>query len=136
MSALAVVPLRGPAAEVLEQLRTLDSERADGICRNPRCPCPEHRQAELALVDAYGFGALGLSATEARLLAALLPPWTLVARDVLIVRVFGVEYRGEYHLLRVNLARVRRKLRESGSDWKIATRIGIGYRLTGRRIGP
>ena len=106
----------------------------DPICRNTKCPCPAHATAELALLNVYadGWHLWHLSPTETALLAALLPPWRDVSRFELLTRVWGANVfasedgRIESHLLGVNIARLRRKL---GPGLKIATVLGIGYRL-------
>lgn len=72
---------------------------------------------------------VNLTATEHSLLSYLTHnAGRVVTPDQILERVWGEEYIGEYHLLRVNIARLRQKL---GDDPKkprfIATKIGIGY---------
>jgi DNA-binding response OmpR family regulator len=52
----------------------------------------------------------------------------LVTPDQILQAVWGEEYIGEYHLLRVNIARLRQKLEDDPKEPRfITTRIGIGY---------
>lgn len=72
---------------------------------------------------------VNLTATEYRLLSYLTHnAGRVVTPDQILEKVWGEEYIGEYHILRVNIARLRQKL---GDDPKkprfIATKIGIGY---------
>jgi len=72
---------------------------------------------------------VNLTATEHSLLSYLTHnAGRVVTPDQILEKVWGEEYIGEYHLLRVNIARLRQKL---GDDPKkprfIATKIGIGY---------
>ncbi len=72
-----------------------------------------------------------LSPTEYRVLACLaMSMGAVLARDELLERVWGPTYRGDYHILRVTLWRLRQKLEESASDPRyIVTRSGVGYML-------
>ncbi|MBA7676812.1 Transcriptional regulatory protein KdpE [subsurface metagenome] len=72
---------------------------------------------------------VNLTATEYRLLSYLTHnAGRVVTPDQILEKVWGEEYIGEYHILRVSIARLRQKL---GDDPKkprfIATKIGIGY---------
>lgn len=74
--------------------------------------------------------AIVLSATELRVLCVLARHvGAAVHPDDLLSLAWGAEYRGARHLLRVTMARLRRKLREAGG--LIVTLIGSGYRLQG-----
>jgi len=70
-----------------------------------------------------------LTATEYRLLSYLVHnAGRLVTPDQILQAVWGEEYIGEYHLLRVNIARLRQKLEDDPKEPRfITTRIGIGY---------
>ena len=70
-----------------------------------------------------------LTATEHRLLSYLVHnAGRLVTPDQILQAVWGEEYIGEYHLLRVNIARLRQKLEDDPKEPRfITTRIGIGY---------
>ncbi len=95
---------------------------------------PTFRSNELTLDFAHHRVTLhgeevNLTATEHRLLSYLTHnAGRVVTPDQILEKVWGEEYIGEYHLLRVSIARLRQKL---GDDPKkprfIATKIGIGY---------
>ncbi|HLG08910.1 MAG TPA: response regulator transcription factor [Gaiellaceae bacterium] len=72
-----------------------------------------------------------LSPTEFRVLACLATSVGVVlTRDELLERVWGGTSRGDYHMLRVTLWRLRQKLEEHASDPRyIVTRSGVGYML-------
>ncbi len=72
-----------------------------------------------------------LTATEYRLLAYLsLNAGVTLTADQILAEVWGREYIGEYHLLQVNIARLRRKLRDTTANPRyIFTRSGIGYMM-------
>jgi len=73
--------------------------------------------------------ALDLSATEYNLLSYLAGNagrW--VSPDQILSSVWGDEYVGEHHLLRVNVTRLRQKLHDDPREPKyIATKINVGY---------
>jgi DNA-binding response OmpR family regulator len=70
-----------------------------------------------------------LTATEYKLLSYLAHnAGRLVTPDQILEAVWGEEYIGECHLLRVNIARLRQKLTDNPEEPRfIVTRIGIGY---------
>lgn len=72
-----------------------------------------------------------LTGTEYRLLSYLTRnAGIVVTPDQILEAVWGEEYLGEDHLLRINISRLRQKLRDDPKDPKyIHTRIGIGYML-------
>ena len=72
---------------------------------------------------------ISLTATEYRVLSYLARNADrVVTPDQILERVWGEEYLGEPHLLQVNIARLRRKLRDDAKNAKyIQTRPGIGY---------
>ena len=72
-----------------------------------------------------------LTATEYRLLSYLAHnAGRVVTPDQILERVWGEEYIGEQHLLRVSIARLRQKLKDDPKKPRfIVTRIGIGYML-------
>jgi two-component system KDP operon response regulator KdpE len=52
----------------------------------------------------------------------------VVTPDQLLAKVWGEEYVGAAHLLQVNIARLRKKLRDNAKEpGYIITRPGIGY---------
>ena len=54
----------------------------------------------------------------------------IMTPDQILEKVWGEEYRGENHLLQVNIARLRQKLRDNaGKSSYIMTRPGIGYMI-------
>lgn len=80
-----------------------------------------------------------LTRTDWRILLALVDGnGTVVKRDAILIEVWGSEYLGEQHLLRVNLARIRAKLGVAAG--LIETLYGIGYRFRflepGEAAGP
>jgi two-component system, OmpR family, KDP operon response regulator KdpE len=72
-----------------------------------------------------------LTPTEYRILAYLAQNAGLVVtQDMLLQHVWGIEYMGEGHMLRVNITRLRRKLESDPSHPRyLLTRPGIGYFL-------
>jgi two-component system response regulator VicR len=74
---------------------------------------------------------LDLTATEYRLLSYLARnAGRLVTPDQILEKVWGEEYVGEHHLLQVNVARLRQKLRDDARDPQyIVTKTGIGYSM-------
>ncbi len=74
---------------------------------------------------------LTLSRLEYRLLCTLARgAGRFLSPDQLLERVWGEEYEGEVHLLRITMSRLRGKLGETrASHGYISTRPGIGYSL-------
>ena len=72
---------------------------------------------------------IDLTATEYRLLSYLARnAGRVLTPDQILEAVWGEEYVGEYPLLRVNIGRLRHKLRDDSTEPRfIATKIGIGY---------
>ncbi len=72
---------------------------------------------------------LNLSATEHRLLYYLARhAGQVVTPDQLLEAIWGEKHLGEYHLLRVNITRLRRKIADDFRKPQfIVTRVGIGY---------
>ena len=73
-----------------------------------------------------------LSGTEYKLLTYLARnPGRILSPDQILEGVWGQEYMGEPHLVRVYISRLRQKLSFDGVDRQfITTRHGIGYGLT------
>ena len=73
-----------------------------------------------------------LTATEYRLLAYLARNAGMVlTSDQILDEVWGEDYIGDYHLLQVNVARLRQKLGDGARNPKyIITRSGIGYMMS------
>jgi len=72
---------------------------------------------------------VALSPTEFRLLDHLVRNQSRVlTHDQLLARVWGREYAGSHHLLRVAISRLRQKLDGSGAGL-IETLAGVGYRF-------
>ena len=81
---------------------------------------------------------INLSATEHRLLYYLARhAGRVVTPDQILEDIWGEKYLGEYHLLRVNITRLRHKLADDHKKPKfIVTRVGIGYEfLTNKKAG-
>ena len=120
-----------PPPEVPRALAKLAPLAADLFCTDPGCPCVNHQRPDVAMLAIYGIDERRLTPTEARLVAALLPPGTLCTREVLMTRVFGAVYldvgRDPFHVLRVNVTRLRRKLPAQG--YSIDGVPMLGYRL-------
>ena len=78
-----------------------------------------------------GSQEVNLTATEYRLLAYLVHnAGRVVTPDQIIQAVWGEEYIGEAHLLQVNMARLRQKLKDNARNPKyILTKSGIGYMM-------
>jgi DNA-binding response OmpR family regulator len=74
---------------------------------------------------------VALTPTEYRILAYLAQnAGRVVTQDMLLEHVWGPEYVGEGHMLRVNITRLRRKLEADPSHPRyLLTRPGIGYYL-------
>jgi len=72
-----------------------------------------------------------LTATELRLISYLVRnAGRVVTPDQILENVWGDGYAGEKHLLRVNIARLRRKLKDDAKDPRyILTKPGIGYMI-------
>jgi len=78
-----------------------------------------------------GSQEVNLTATEYRILSFLARNVDrIVTPDQILERVWDREYIGETHLLRVNIARLRQKLRDNPKNPRyILTRSGIGYMM-------
>ena len=74
---------------------------------------------------------LSLSATEYKILSYLACNANrIITPDQLLEQVWGEEYTGASHLLQVNIARLRQKLRDDARRPRyITTRPGIGYMM-------
>jgi DNA-binding response OmpR family regulator len=74
---------------------------------------------------------VALTPTEYRILAYLAQnAGRVVTQDLLLEHVWGTEYVGEGHMLRVNITRLRRELETDPSHPRyLLTRPGIGYFL-------
>jgi DNA-binding response OmpR family regulator len=74
---------------------------------------------------------IALTPTEYRILAYLAQnAGRVVTQDLLLEHVWGAEYVGEGHMLRVNITRLRSKLETNPSRPRyLLTRPGIGYLL-------
>ncbi len=72
-----------------------------------------------------------LTSTEYRLLACLAQNvGKTLTQDAILLRVWGVGYEQEAHLLRVNIARLRAKLGENANATRyVVTRPGVGYMM-------
>lgn len=76
---------------------------------------------------------LSLTPTEYKILSFLARnAGKVITQQELLRRVWGAEYRDEAHLLRVNIARLRKKIeKDSRSPQYILTRSRIGYTFAG-----
>lgn len=72
-----------------------------------------------------------LADTEFRLLHILMKnPGTVIPHTHLLAQVWGPEYTDEFQYLRVNFARIRRKIEEAGlKDFVISSYAKVGYIL-------
>ncbi len=74
---------------------------------------------------------VNLTATEYRVLSYLARNADrVITPDQILQKVWGEEYHGEVNLLQVNMARLRRKLKDSAKQPRyILTKHGIGYTM-------
>ncbi|MDO8472664.1 MAG: response regulator transcription factor [Dehalococcoidia bacterium] len=74
---------------------------------------------------------VNLTATEFRLVSYLARnAGRVVTPDQILAKVWGKEYMGDHHLLRVNMARLRQKISDNNKNHQIiATRPGLGYMM-------
>lgn len=115
--------------------------RIRAVLRRARidAPRPERLEVGPLVVDegdyqatAHG-AALDLSRTEFRLLGYLMRNrGRVLTHDQILERVWGAEYLGSHHVLRVAISRLRQKL-EACDVHAIETLSGIGYRF---RVEP
>jgi len=78
-----------------------------------------------------GSETVDLSRTEFAILAFLLRGrGRVLTHDQVLTAVWGPEFVGSHHLLRVSMSRLRRKLGPEGTE-QIETLSGVGYRLRG-----
>lgn len=75
-----------------------------------------------------------LTVLEFDLLAALArEPGTVLSRQQLLDRVWGIDFAGDDHLLDVHVANLRRKLGDDAADPRfVGTVRGVGFRLLDR----
>jgi DNA-binding response OmpR family regulator len=60
----------------------------------------------------------------------------IVTQDLLLEHVWGQEYLGESHMLRVNINRLRHKLEADATRPRyILTKVGVGYSLAALPVG-
>jgi two-component system, OmpR family, response regulator MprA len=85
--------------------------------------------------EAYRGGrVMELTAKEFDLLHLFLSnPRRVLSRDLLMERVWGIDYSGESNVLEVYVAMLRQKLEEGGEPRLIQTVRGAGYVLKGER---
>jgi DNA-binding response OmpR family regulator len=111
--------------------------RIRAVLRRAQIDVPRAERIEVGplIVDegeyqAFAAGvALDLSRTEFRLLGYLVRNRNRVlTHDQILERVWGAEYLGSHHVLRVAISRLRQKLEASGVQ-AIETLSGIGYRF-------
>ena len=78
---------------------------------------------------------VNLTAIEHRLLSHLVRnAGRVVTHDQILEAVWGEDYVGEHHLLRVNIGRLRQKLGDDSKEPRfIATKIGVGFMFLGSR---
>ena len=111
--------------------------RIHAVLRRAQIEVPRAERLEVGpiVVDENEYQAfaggepLELSRTEFRLLGYLLRNRNRVlTHDQILERVWGPEYLGSHHVLRVAISRLRQKLEVSGIQ-AIETLSGIGYRF-------
>ncbi len=104
-------------------------------------PEPAFRSSNL-LVDftrqrvTLGEQEVELTATGYKLLSLLARnAGRILTSDQILEKVWGEEYRGENHLLQVNIARLRQRLRDNARKSSyILTKPGIGYMMEKKDI--
>jgi DNA-binding response OmpR family regulator len=74
---------------------------------------------------------LSLTGTEYKILSFLVKnAGRMMTPDQILTKVWGEEFVGDNHLIQVNMARLRKRLRDNGRLPKyIETRTGMGYML-------
>jgi DNA-binding response OmpR family regulator len=78
-----------------------------------------------------GEETVDLSRTEFAILAFLMRgQGRVLTHDQILTVVWGPEFVGSHHLLRVSMSRLRRKLGQEGTG-QVETLPGVGYRLRG-----
>jgi DNA-binding response OmpR family regulator len=99
-------------------------------------PQSAFQSADLAVDFAHHMVTVGgrevsLTAIEYKVLSYLARnAGRVVTPDDILSRVWGEEYRGENHIVQVNVARLRKKLGDDAKNPKyIMTRPGIGYSI-------
>jgi DNA-binding response OmpR family regulator len=97
---------------------------------------PEFQTGDLVVDFAQQQALIGgkpanLTPTEFRIVSHLAKnAGRVVTQTDLLTKVWGVEYKDEAHLLRVNIARLRGKIEpDTGSPRYVITRPGVGYVL-------
>src|SRR5436305_3656065 len=80
---------------------------------------------------------IALTPTEYRIIAYLSQNvGRVVTQDLLLEHVWGPEYLGESHMLKVNINRLRRKLEVDATQPRyILTKVGVGYSLAALPVG-
>ncbi len=97
---------------------------------------PEYKNGPLAVdfvahrVRSRG-NEINLTATEHRLLVYLASnAGKVLTSDQILDKVWGKEYCGDHHLLRVNMARLRQKIGDNNKNRQhIITKPGMGYMM-------
>ena len=56
-------------------------------------------------------------------------PGHVFSRDNLLQTVWGVDAAGDSRTVDIHIQRLRQKIDDGSSDWKIATVWGVGYRF-------
>ena len=91
----------------------------------------EHKNLRLNLSDgvaAYGESSVSLTRNELRILQLLMEnAGEMVTRDTIMMQLWESESFIDDNTLTVNVARIRKKLKDIGADGYIITKKGIGY---------
>ncbi|HZO35624.1 MAG TPA: response regulator transcription factor [Solirubrobacteraceae bacterium] len=110
--------------------------RVQALCRRPAAPVEEDQDPVSLVLDpaghavTHGDRSVPLTPTEFRLLAALVAkPGEVVRRAALVSTAWPEGAIVHDNTLDAYVARIRRKLRESGAPVSIATARGVGYVL-------
>lgn len=91
----------------------------------------EHKGLRLNLSDgvvSFGEASVSLTRNELRILQLLMEnAGEMVTRDTIMMRLWESESFIDDNTLTVNVARIRKKLKDIGADGYIITKKGIGY---------
>jgi DNA-binding response OmpR family regulator len=117
------------ASELVARVRTVLRRANSGVSKPERLeagPIVVDENERLVLVDGE---EVILSRTEFALLTFMIRNRNRVlTHDQILERVWGSEYVGSHHVLRVAMSRLRLKLEAAGAAL-IETLLGVGYRL-------
>jgi two-component system KDP operon response regulator KdpE len=117
------------ATEFLARVRAALRRARPGDSRGERLSAGPITLDEAQHEVVVGERAISLSRTEFAILAFMLRgKGRVLTHDQVLTAVWGPEFAGSHHLLRVSMSRLRKKLGLQGSE-QIETLSGVGYRI-------